>query len=62
MDLSHREGEERLQERMHAFRAEALRQPGRTHDVAEQHGDLLVLAFDGGGNAEDRVAEVRGRV
>ena len=52
VDLAQGQLEEPVQQEVHGLRSQPLRQGGRAHQVAEEHGDLLALALQGGPGLE----------
>ena len=58
MDLGHGNGEERLEQRVHALLPKPFREHRGLDEVAEQHGDLLSLALDCGWQVEEGPIEV----
>ncbi len=55
VDLPQGELEELVEQEMHRLRPHPLGKGGRAHEVAEEDGDLLALAFEGGTGLEDLV-------
>src|SRR5262249_17242647 len=62
VDFGERGLEELAQQRVHAVRADPLRQRGRAHHIAEQHRDRLALSLDGTSGGEDLLGEMARRV
>ena len=58
MNLCHRNGEERLEQRVHALLPKPLGENGGVGEVAEEHGDLLSLALDRGWQVEEGSIEM----
>jgi len=52
VDLAQGQLKEPVQEEVHGLGPQPVGQGGRAHQVAEEHGDLLALAFQGGPGLE----------
>ncbi len=62
MNLGEGQLEEALEEGMHGLRAQPLGEHRRPGEIAEEHGDLLPLAFHRAPRGQDAVGQVRRRI